>query len=220
MKRFIFLCVFLILAAGAVAAERPTDRPSATYAVLWDRVASNDSYSSSGNFKSVGEALQQMGATITPLTPSQRYSDEVLEGIDLVIIPGRNGLMLAEEQQALVRYVRNGGSLLVLIDWSPQQSSVNPVLTNFGIVITAARTGRTKLLAFENPATTPRRVVTVCHIYRAFQINCCAGARGIAGYNAAGPPAMSEIYAALGANCGRGRVVAVGDEEIWYSNDT
>ncbi len=217
MRRLAFLGVFLLLASGALASERSPEGPSATYAVLWDRAASSASYSSGGEYYSLGQVLLGMGATLTPLTPSQRYSDEVLEGIDLVIIPGRNGLMLAEEQVALVRYVRNGGSLLVLIDWSPQQSSVNPVLTNFGIMITAARTGRTKLLAFENPATTPRREVTECEVYRPYQINCSAGARGIAGYNAGGPPAMSEIYAALGANSGRGRVIAMGDSEIWIN---
>ena len=126
--------------------------------------------------------------------------------------------MLAEEQQALVRYIRNGGSLLVFLERSPEQSSVNPVLVNFGIMITAARTGRTKLIAFENPATTPRREVTECLVERPYQINCSAGARGIAGYNVGGPPAMSEIYAALGANSGRGRVIAMGEDEVWLSH--
>ena len=218
MKRFAFLCLVLVPVAAAGAGERPTDGPGANYAVLWDRAASWVSYSSGGEYYSLGQAFLGMGATITPLTPSQRYSDEVLEGIDLVIIPVRDGLMLAEEQQALVRYIRNGGSLLVIIEQSPQQSSVNPVLVNFGIVISAARTGRTKLLEFENPATTPRREVTECEVERPYQINCSAGARGIAGYNAGGPPAMSEIYAALGANSGRGRVIAIGEDDVWISH--
>ena len=188
------------------------------FSVLWDRAQGGPSHSPNGGFCDLGAELMSMGATITDLTPGGRYTDKILEGYDLVIICLREQHMLASEQVALVRYVRNGGGLLVLCKYGATISACNPVLINFGIQVTVNILNTEHLNTFVNPATTSRRPVDDCEVWEPRSINLSGGATSIAGYNSSvGLASITNCVFALGGNCGRGRIIATGNTNMWLS---
>lgn len=220
MNKVTALCAVLLLLPAATTGQEAKGTEDLEFTVLWDNVLGWPDWDpKDGEFSGMGRELLDMGAKILDLGAGRRYNDEVLEGIDIVIIILRYKHMGSPEQQALVRYVRNGGSLLVLCKYGDSISPLNPILTNFGIEITGYISKAKHLNAFAHPASTDRRKVTDVEIYEGRKIKLKSGAIPIAGYNPSAPPAgMSDIIFALGGQSGRGRVVAAGNTNQWLSN--
>jgi len=161
-----------------------------------------------------------MGGSIVNLGHSGYFSNEALAGADIVVICSRSDVMSDTEQKAIVRYVREGGNLLVIFGDNSHSTVINPIIHNFGLMFTATGSSATKMNYFVHPATTERRPVSCCDIYDEVRIEISKGAKLIAGrqFNTSPQPAEIVCYAAIGSDCGKGRVVAVGDTAVWESS--
>jgi hypothetical protein len=208
------VCLFPMLTSaqqGKAAAGRE-------FTVLWDRT---DGYTScdpdTGHFSGLGRELLDMGATIKNLWPGQVYSDDTLTNIDVVIICLRYDHMGSSQQTALVRYVRNGGSLLILCKYDESVSAMNPIIVNFGMVITGDISKAEHLNVFTGPATTRRRPVKDALITEGRTIDVGNGAYPIVGYNPANNNVMQDCLFALGRQSGKGRFIAAGCTNQWLS---
>ncbi|HUX08244.1 MAG TPA: CARDB domain-containing protein [Acidobacteriota bacterium] len=213
----IIVAMMLSVLPGYAISEE-TDKP---FKVLWDPAgvfvaAWNPS---SGHFKDMGRELLKMGAEIKDLKSYQVYRDELLEDIDLVIICLRMTHTQASEQEALVRYVRNGGSLLVMCKYYDTIAAINPVLTNFAIEAVPTISAVEHLDVFNHPATTKRRPVTDVILNDPRMITVRQKAKGIAGWSqSTSPPAgMKEVIFAMGSMTGEGRVIVTTGSNVWLS---
>lgn len=187
---------------------------------VWDKAASYYDCWAGGEFIDLRKTLQKLGGKVSEFTAQDEYTDEYLNGVDLVIICNRYGMMSGSEQQALVRYVRNGGSLLAICDYKSYMSPVNPILSNFGIMFTANRVGWTYVDSFSHPATTDQYPLEYCEVDDPYLLQLSGKAKAIAGRNGSSAPAgISQCIAALGGNSGKGRVIALADGSTWSSHD-
>lgn len=215
MRSVLTVGIVLLCALQPAADENPVAKNKLSFNLLWN---SNYSLGSNGNYKQLGIAIRALGGKITELGEDELYTDELLEDFDIVALCIRVPHLLDSEQKALVSFVRDGGSLLVMTAYSPY-TYMNPILTNFGIVINETRTSRSKANVFAHPATTERRPVSQCYVDRPHLITVRGKAKAIGGRDeAAQPAAISQCFFALGGNSGKGRVVATGDISTWLSD--
>ena len=166
----------------------------------------------------MGRELQRMGLNIKELNVAQQYTDEILEGIDIVVAILRFNALFKEEQQALVRYVRNGGSLLVLAKYTETLGTMAPVIVNFGLVIEDIFIDRDFLNDISFPCTTDDIPVENCRIFFPRKVTVKGKAKAIAGYVDPNDPNSDDFpIFAIGGNVGRGRVIAGGNANQWLT---
>ena len=162
----LFLCSLFAIFCDAQTDSKPAARPNLDgITILWDRASGEPSWTPSGEFQEMGRELQRMGLNIKELNVAQQYTDEILEGIDIVVAILRFNALFKEEQQALVRYVRNGGSLLVLAKYTETLGTMAPVIVNFGLVIEDIFIDRDFLNDISFPCTTDDIPVENCRIF-------------------------------------------------------
>ncbi len=211
------IAAMLLFALPGYAISKEIDRE---FKVLWDPSGWFWPYwdPSNGYFKGMGSELLKMGAEIKDLRSNELYTDEILEDIDLVIICLRMTHTQASEQEALVRYVRNGGSLLVMCKYYDTIAAINPVLTNFAIEAVPTISDVEHLDVFNHPATTKRRPVTDVVLNDPRMITVQQKAKGIAGWSQSTSPAsMGDVIIALGSMTGEGRVIVNSGSNAWLS---
>ncbi len=215
MRKRVFLVASLLLLMILAAAQ--TDTVSASeykYKALWSGVSS----SPSGRYSGIGQELKKMGVEVLRVNDAVVLTEELLEDHDLCVLACRQEILSLGEQDVIVRYVQKGGSLLVISSaYKGQPGIINPVVNNFGIMVTGTRSGSTKMTHFAHPATTERRPIKSCELGYPLLIFVSSGAEIIGGRDFAGAPASMECYLSLGAKCGCGRVIAAADEEFWQS---
>ena len=218
-KAMVFTVVLTLVLSLTATAEDVKSTKFVDFNVLWDRASGGPDWDpDSGHFSGMGAELLAMGAFIRDLKPGKFYRDEMLENIDLVIICTRSIALGPIEQEALVRYVRNGGSLLVINKYYEPITMLYPVLINFGIEMKITPFSADHLNVFSHPATTDRRPVSMCKVQDPHEIICSNRARKIAGYTpSASPAAIERCVVALGGRSGRGRIIAVGNSTMWLS---
>jgi hypothetical protein len=209
------VCAALILIAG-IPVHADQTKTLAGVRVLWDRAQGWPSCFQSGDYRSLGELLQQRGAVLEELKHAGQYTSALLSKYDIVIVAQRTLPASPEEQQALTAYIRKGGSLLVFSGYSSQAPAMNPVLTNFGIELSATVSGYTKCTAFTHPANTDRRTVRTCLVDAPLHIGTSGGAHPILGVPA-GDQKIGHCFGALGTG-GKGRVIVIGNEAVWSSH--
>lgn len=219
MSRFVYpgLILLLLSVPAATADLENLGKADTSFKVLWDGAFTADDCSLDKAYTGLRDELQRMGALITKLGSGGRFTDQILEGFDIVIMCDRWGATLADEQKALVRYVKAGGSLLAICGSGTNGSALNPILINFGVKLTETYTGISKINLFVHPATTERRPVELCYVDGPRKIECSGKAMAIAGRNTNGSPAsiVGKCYMALGGKSGKGRVIATGDQFMW-----
>ena len=192
-----------------------------SFKVLWDKTGGNSTCMGNGYLISLGKAILKLGGSITELSWPDSFEKFDLDSYDVLVISNRYESISGEGQGAIVRYVRNGGSLLVICEWSANMYSCNPVLINFGLQGTANRLGWTNMESFSHPATTARRPVQRCEVDYPYALQVTGKARLIAGRQNASPPGLVNIgIMGLGCNSGKGRVIALMDETVWSSHST
>lgn len=130
MKKIAFILIFLLLSTLNFSLAEKT--------VLIDKYHDTDNWwgDPDGTGRVLFQELYSMGFRSRVSTVP--FSEESLKGIDIVVLWNPNNPLEQSEIDALVRYVNNGGSLLILgsndmdmID--PTRDSINLVLKNFGI---------------------------------------------------------------------------------------
>jgi hypothetical protein len=212
--RGIILFISLIIAVLQPAASVAGAAVEAKYTALW----SGESCSPGQRYEGIGDELKKLGVEINSVPTGGKFTETLLEGVDLVVFAGRSEYLSSEEQQLLVRYVQQGGSLLVICGQSGVCLQViNPVTGNFGLIIGATYSGSTKMTYFEHPASTVRRPVKTCSIYMPLLLCLNSGARNIGGRNFEAGPAAMESYLGMATRCGKGRVIAFSDDEAWQT---
>jgi hypothetical protein len=221
MKKLLFAGLLICVCLPPVAIG--DDRPPAKEAepelkILWDMSSINPSCEKGGAFEDLGEQLEAMGAEVDQLWQTQEFSDETLADVDMVIICERQEALSADEQAALVRFVRNGGSLLTMVNFTYHGWNVNPVLANFGIQYSGTYTEYSYMDMFEHPASSGWSEVEKCEVRNPIIIDLAGRADAIGG-RAIDPDSESidDCIMALGCNTGEGRVIAVGDSDLWCS---
>jgi hypothetical protein len=186
--------------------------------ILWDRAQGFPSRSSNSPFCDLAEELINLGAEVKDLKPGWEYSDDMLEGVDLVIIVLRYLTMYAWEQEALVRYVQNGGGLLILCKYGETLYACNPVLTNFGVTVSNQIIKTREINVFIHPATTEQIPVHRCELVEPRKIFLSASAKAIAGNTPKGNSGeMDNCVFAIGGNSGKGRMIAGSCTNQWLS---
>jgi hypothetical protein len=220
MKKWILLILILSVWSSLAFGDLPPpqDESRLAFKVLWYRSADYTTTGSGGDFEELGNALESLGATITELDMDKEFTSQMLSAFDLVIICDRTQSLTPSEQNMLVKYVRNGGSLLVIADGYYYAYPSEPVLINFGIVVTGATTGWKDFDYFVHPATTKSRPVDYCEADYPYLIQLSGKAKKIGGRDGSSSPAAGNCIIALGGNSGKGRVIAVADSNIWLSN--
>ncbi|HQK85425.1 MAG: hypothetical protein BWX56_01271 [Euryarchaeota archaeon ADurb.Bin023] len=130
MKKFSFILILLLLSTLNFSLAEKT--------VLIDKYHDTDNWwgDPEGTGRVLFQELSSMG--FVSKISTMPLSDESLKGIDIVVLWNPNNPLGQSEIDALVKYVNNGGSLLILgsndmdmID--PTRDSINLVLKNFGI---------------------------------------------------------------------------------------
>jgi len=129
MKKYALVLVLLLLSINFVSAEKT---------ILIDKYHDTDNWwgDPEGTGRTLSQELSSLGfknkINTTPFT------DEVLRGIDIVLLWNPNNPLEENEITALTKFVESGGSLLVLgshdMDMiEPTRESVNKLLEPFGI---------------------------------------------------------------------------------------
>ena len=216
MLKRVFLSASLVFLAISVAALADDVSPlDYKYRALWSGVSS----SPNGRYYDIGNELKKLGVEVNRVSGAVVLTAEMLEQHDLLVLAARRDILSLGEQDNIVHWVQQGGCLLVISGrYRGDPGVVNPVIKNFGIMVTGTRSGSTKITFFAHPATTDRRPIESCVLSAPLLIYVSSGAEVIGGRNFAGAPASNECYLALGAQSGCGRVIAVSDDEFWQSH--
>ena len=179
-------------------------------------------------FASLKAEIENRGGRTEYLEAGQRAKMNRLKGIDLVVFIGRTSNINASEKAALTNFVKNGGGMLVLADSKKQRNIVNPFFEGFGIRIgnmvkngnPHSRKFTLPLYEFNTPASIVWRIIEEVHVVGAWQVDCFNQAQPLVWRymvkdyakfgNAAG-----QVFMANGSNTGEGRLIVVGDIDIW-----
>ena len=212
-KGCLALILLLLAASPAFGSDHAVVTEQQAFKVLW----SGMSISPTATYSGMADTIRSMGGEITRYQENQAIPIGELADYDLVVLCCRYTMMSAEEQVALVKYVRNGGGLLVIDGYLGNEAVVEPVIDNFGIVISATLTRSSSYDYFVRPATTDRRPVAHCETGEAYILMVNPGAMALAGRSAGASPSGVVCFAALGGNSGKGRVIVINDASVWQS---
>jgi hypothetical protein len=132
MKKYVLaLIIILLLSLNSVSAEKT---------ILVDKYHDTDNWwgDPQGTGSILFQELSAMGFNNKVIT--EPFSDETLKGTNIVVLWNPNNPLEESEINALVKYVENGGSILVLgsneMDMiEPTRESINKLLENFDIRI-------------------------------------------------------------------------------------
>ncbi|KYC46135.1 MAG: hypothetical protein APG12_00078 [Candidatus Methanofastidiosum methylothiophilum] len=131
MKKYAFALIFLLLSLNFVSAEKT---------ILIDKYHDTDNWwgDPEGTGRYLFQELSSMG--FKNKVSTEPFSDSSLKGSDIVVLWNINNPLEESEINALMKFVENGGSLLVLgshehdmIDTT--RDSLNSLLGHFGIRI-------------------------------------------------------------------------------------
>jgi len=129
MKKCAFALVLLLLSINFVSAEKT---------ILIDKYHDTDNWwgDPEGTGRTLSQELSSLGFKNKINTAP--FTDEVLRGVDIVLLWNPNNPLEENEITALTKFVESGGSLLVLgshdMDMiEPTRESVNKLLEPFGI---------------------------------------------------------------------------------------
>jgi len=210
---FLLLGMLLLITSSAVQAEESTV-PEFKYKALWSGMSS----SPTGRFAGIGKELKDMGVEVTRVSNAVVLTEELLKDYDFLVFACRQEILSLGEQDLIVRYVQKGGSLLAVCGLTGGHPEViNPVVNNFGIMVTRTRTGSTKMTYFAHPATTNRRPIESCLLTDSLLMTVSNGAEIIGGRDFAGAPASMECYLGLGGKTACGRVIVTSDDGFWQT---
>ena len=212
-KNYMTIIILLLAASLVYGSERGTAAQQETFKVLWSGLP----VSTGDTFSGAGATIRSMGGKITHRGDSYAIPIDDLAQYDLVVLCCRFTMMSAAEQSALVQYVRNGGGLLVIDGFKGNEAVVQPVVGNFGIIVTGTRSGSKSYDYFVHPATTERRPLGYCATEFPYRVLIGEGAMALAGRNMGGPPVDVYYFAALGGHSGTGRAIVVNDDSVWQT---
>ena len=87
-----------------------------------------------GGLKALKEGLKTLNYKVKNLGVKQGLSDQIPEDATLVFVAGPQGPMIESEQDALIRYVQEGGALFVLLDPEAEEApALEPLLATLGL---------------------------------------------------------------------------------------
>ncbi len=87
-----------------------------------------------GGLKSLKEGLKTLNYKVKNLGVKQGLSEQIPEDATLVFVVGPKGPMIESEQDALIRYVRDGGALFLLLDPEVDKDpELDPLLQTLGL---------------------------------------------------------------------------------------
>ena len=186
--------------------------------ILWDMVSGGGGHAPGGYYSEMGRILEEMGATIVDLGFFERYTDEVLENIDFIIINGRSIDFETEEIETISRFVNEGGGLLMLFSMATKSPAKN-LLTKYGINVGDSAYYQNIIEILHYPATTRRRPVVMGLAERPMKMAVAGNAMTIASRESSpgSTDGTNPCYGALGYG-GKGRVLAFGDLGMWRSS--
>ena len=118
------LLLILVSCASAVRAPR----------VLFDDAHQNY-HTSTGRYAPFVKLITADGFTVTPNT--QAFSKDTLRGFDILVIANADGepAFRDDEIDAVVRWVEEGGSLLLVADHAPFGRAAAPLSERFGVAM-------------------------------------------------------------------------------------
>ncbi len=108
-----------------------------------------------GGLKALKEGLKTLNYKVKNLGVKQGLSDQIPEDATLVFVVGPQGPMIESEQDALIRFVKDGGALFVLLDPEVEEApALEPLFESLGL------TYNLDVLAHETKHVTRDRAVS------------------------------------------------------------
>lgn len=129
MKKYAFALVILLLSLNIVSAEKT---------ILIDKYHDTDNWwgDPEGTGKFLFQELSSLGFKNKVATTP--FTDDSLRGVNIVLLWNINNRLESDEITSLIKFVENGGSILVLASHEydmiePTRDSINSLLEPFGI---------------------------------------------------------------------------------------
>lgn len=193
------------------------DIDSSDYVVLFDYQGGEYAYK---HFTYAYNEISKLGGTAREHVNPYNYTSELLSDVDIIFMCIRKRNLLSEEIDVLEQYVRSGGSLLITYDNLRNSPTLLDLAGKFGIDITdVVSTDRTFVLSGDGivyPATNAVREVDGCQMSKPSEILVSAQSVGLLNPNNGVSPGSTGIaYMVLSKDCGKGRVIVVGDASLW-----
>ncbi len=194
--------------------------PGFGYTVLWDvshgvaDAGNNGGYQPSGHYSDLVYLLEEDGFTVN--TTSLGFTDNNLAATDIAVVcitSAFNSPYTAAQANRLAGFVNTGGGLLILgghpfLPGGNSNDYIQPVADKFGITLAASSDTYSGLYtpdAIEHPVFAGFTATDSIYMQAAGEITI-----GENGFALAQEQATGQIFIA-GANFGTGRVIALGD---------
>lgn len=219
MKRILIVILLLFIHYSCLlkAHSLIEDIDSSGYVVLFDYQGDNYAFK---HFAYACNEVLNLGGTVKEHVTPNLYTSESLSDVDIVFICLRKRNLLAEEIDILEQHVRSGGSLLITYENTRNSATVLDLAGKFGIEITDDYFADGSLIVLEDgivyPVTNAMRDVNSCQLFKPSELLVSENSVGLLNSNnGASPGTPGTAYMVLSKDCGKGRVIVVGDASLW-----
>lgn len=131
------IAALVLSTVGATAQQTPTFAPGKGPVVAIDEAHRNTHTVGTASFRGLVELLQGDGYRVRPL--AEAITPSSLSGIDVLVICGPGGWLTPDESlnsaevDDLTQWIRNGGSLLLILDHMPAPKNAERLTAALGI---------------------------------------------------------------------------------------
>ncbi|MFX0208595.1 MAG: DUF4350 domain-containing protein, partial [Candidatus Hodarchaeota archaeon] len=96
-------------------------------------IESNPAYDTEGGYSEFANLLADGGYIVETIDPNTLIDSSILSGADILVIVCSQNAYKVTELESIEKWVKEGGSLLVITDWGDYGNQIYPLIARFGL---------------------------------------------------------------------------------------